>query len=309
MEQQINPEHPKGNDSINTTRTMGASKAKKPKKGIKLFAIAILVAVLSVVGYLGFRAFTDGSFAGNSLKNKKVFDKAVASYNALPGVANLSPTDQALLKSQVQAKYLAAYVVGLQPSDKTTATFRALFGNNLVVADIARFVDSDIDQKLALAKDAGYYEGNLYYFWYDIVFNGGIEQKNKDYSLDQSKQYRDNLMGKKITPEEALKQIRADKRLKLPDEVNGSGSFAGTIIRPGQTDRDGRYESINAVLEAQTKIGFTDISNLVADTDYPKLGNKKDVGYFFIQITKVFKGQNDLDTYNKQLELARSLIK
>ncbi|MSR89607.1 hypothetical protein EXS53_01610 [Patescibacteria group bacterium] len=306
MEQQINPEHPKGNDS---PQTMDADKAKKPKKGIKLFAIAIAVAVLSLAGYLGIKAYLDGNFAGNSLKNKKVFNQALASYNAFPGISNLSPTDQALLKSQVQAKYLAAFVVGLQPSDSTTATVRSLFGDNMVVADIARIIDSDIDQKLALAKTTGYYEGNLYYFWYDIVFNGGIEQKNKDYSLDQAKQYRDKLMGKKITPEEAFKQIRADKRLKLPDEVNGSGSFAGPINRPGQTDRDGRYESINAVLEAQTKIGFTDISNLVADTDYPKLGNKKEVGYFLIQITKVFKGQNDLATYDKQLELARSLVK
>ncbi len=51
MEQQINPEYPKGNESA---RTMDASKAKKPKKGIKLFAIAILVVVLSVAAYLIF---------------------------------------------------------------------------------------------------------------------------------------------------------------------------------------------------------------------------------------------------------------
>ena len=118
-----------------------------------------------------------------------------------------------------------------------------------------------------------------------------------------AKEYKDKLVAGKIKPEEAINQIYADKKLKLPDEVNGSGAFAGLVIRPGETDQDGRYESINKVLEAQSSTGFTEISNLVADTDYPKTGNKKEVGYFFIQITKVFKGQADVSYYEKQLEI------
>jgi len=54
MEQKINPEHPKGSDSINTTRTVDASKAKKPKKGIKLFAVAVVLVALLVAAYFIF---------------------------------------------------------------------------------------------------------------------------------------------------------------------------------------------------------------------------------------------------------------
>lgn len=53
MEQKINPEHPKGNDSINTTRTMDASRAKKPKitkKSIKLIMVGVVVVLLLAVG-------------------------------------------------------------------------------------------------------------------------------------------------------------------------------------------------------------------------------------------------------------------
>lgn len=272
--------------------------------------LGIVLSVFIIAGFVaGVYFILQSPGKQNTLKNKKVYDAAIASYNALPGVVNLSQADKDKLKNEVQAKYLAAYASGIPPSDDDIKTYKALFGNNIVEPQIAKFVNDSIDQKLELAKTTGYYEGFLYYFWYDIVFGGGIEQKNKDYSLSKAQDYREKLISNKIKPEEAIKQIYSDNKLRLPDEVNGSGAFAGLIIRPGETDRDGRFESINKVLSAQSRTGFTEISNLIADTSYPKTGNRKEVGYFFIEITKVFKGQNDLNNFEQQLQIAKGIIK
>jgi hypothetical protein len=272
--------------------------------------LGILLSVVIILGFVvGVYFIVNNPGQPNTLKNKKVYNEALASYNALPGVVNLSQPDKDKLKNAVQVKYLAAYATGIAPSESEKEIYRGLFGNNIVESQIAKFVNDSIDQKLALAKTTGYYEGYLYYFWYDIVLGGGIEQKNKDYSLSKAREYRDKLINNKVKPEEAIKQIYADKKLKLPDEVNGSGAFAGLIIKPGDTDRDGRYESINKVLYTQSNKGFTDIGNLVADTDYPKTGNKKEVGFFFIEITRVFKGQNDLNNFEQQLQIAKGLVK
>lgn len=334
MEQQVNAEHPKGNDSINTTRTIDASKAKKPKKSIKLFAIVILVAVLSIVGYLGFRAFTDGSFAGNSLKNKKVFDKAVASYNAFPGISKLSEADRAELKKTLEPQYLAGYVTGYGPNDAETKSAIYTIGNSAAASTIKNYIENIISGKTQLAKTTGYYEGYLLYFWFgNTVVNKTPAEQIKDwgnlevlaadrqYADTKAKDYHKRLLAGSIKPQQVADELMLDPRLALHDQTNGSGYFTtqlplgntndfakelAKLFKPNDT---GRAASINKVLESISQPGVSEIGLITSDEGLPLSGVKKDVGFVVAVIEVVLKGQKSIDNYLAQLEIAKGLLK
>lgn len=334
MEQQINPEHPKGNDSINTTRTMDASKAKKPNKGIRLFAIAILVAVLSLAGYLAFSAFTNGTFAGNSLKNKKVFDKALASYNAFPGISKLSEADRAELKKTLEPQYLAGYVTGYGPNDAETKSAIYTIGDSAAATSIKNYIENIISGKTQLAKTTGYYQGYLLYFWFgNTVVNKYPTEQIKDwgnpevlaadrqYADTKAKDYHKRLLAGSIKPQQVADELMRDTRLKLNDQTNGSGYFTtqlplgnGTdlakeitkLFKPNDT---GRAESINRVLEGISKPGVSEIGLINSDEGQPPSGIKKDVGFVVAVIEVVLKGQKSIDSYQAQLEIAKALLK
>ena len=331
MEQQINPEHPKGNDSA---RTMDADKAKKPKKGIKLFAIAIAVAVLSLAGYLGIKAYLDGNFAGNSLKNKKVFDKAVASYNAFPGISKLSEADRADLKKTLEPQYLAGYVTGFGPNDAETKGAIYTIGDSAAATTIKSYIENIISGKTQLAKTTGYYQGYLLYFWFgNTVVNKGPDEQIKDwgnpevlaadrqYADTKAKDYHKRLLAGSIKPQQVADELMRDSRLKLNDQTNGSGYFTtqlplgnGTdfakelakLFKPNDT---GRAASINKVLESISQPGVSEIGLITSDEGQPPSGVKKDVGFVVAVIEVVLKGQKSIDFYQTQLEIAKALLK
>ena len=332
MEQQINPEHPKGNDSA---RTMDADKAKKPKKGIKLFAIAIAVAVLSLAGYLGIKAYLDGNFAGNSLKNKKVFDKAVASYNAFPGIAKLSEADRAELKKTLEPQYLAGYVTGFGPNDAETKSAIYTIGDSATTATIKNYIENIISGKTQLAKTTGYYQGYLLYFWFgNTVVNKGPDEQIKDwgnpevlaadrqYADSKAKDYRKRLVAGTIKPQQVVDELIRDPRLRLYDQSNSSGYFA-TLIPFGNDSGDvtkeiaklytrsdtGRSDSINKVLAGISEPGVSEIGLITSDEGLPASGVKKDVGFVIAVIEFVLKGQKSIDFYQTQLEIAKALLK
>ena len=334
MEQQINPEHPKGNDSINTTRTVDSSKAKKTNKGIRLFALAILVAVLSVVGYLGFRAFTDGSYAGNSLKNKKVFDNAVASYNAFPGISKLSEADRAELKKTLEPQYLAGYVTGYGPNDAETKGAIYNIGDSAAASTIKSYIENIISGKTQLAKTTGYYEGYLLYFWFgNTVVNKSPAEQIKDwgnpevlaadrqYADTKAKDYHKRLLAGSIKPQQVADELMRDSRLKLNDQTNGSGyfttqlplgngtDFAKEIAKLFKPNDTGRAASINKVLESISQPGVSEIGLITSDEGQPPSGVKKDVGFVVAVIEVILKGQKSIDFYQTQLEIAKGLLK
>ncbi|MEI6581933.1 MAG: hypothetical protein WCN86_03610 [bacterium] len=338
MEQQINPEHPKGNDSINATRTMDASKPKKPKKGIKLFAIAVVVAVVALAGYLAFSAVINGNFAGNSLKNKKVFDKAVASYNAFPGIAKLSEADRAELKKTLEPQYLAGYVTGFGPNDAETKSAIYTIGDSAAATTIKNYIENIISSKTQLAKTTGYYQGYLLYFWFgNTVVNKYPTEQIKDwgnpevlaadrqYADTKAKDYQKRLLAGSIKPQQVADELMRDPRLKLNDQTNGSGyfttqsplssgnaninDFAKEIAKLFKPNDTGRAASINKVLESISEPGVSEIGLITSDEGQPPSGVKKDVGFVVAAIEVVLKGQKSIDSYQTQLEIAKAHLK
>jgi len=296
------------------------------------------VAVLSLAGYLAFSAFTNGTFAGNSLKNKKVFDKAVASYNAFPGISKLSEPDRAELKKTLEPQYLAGYVTGYGPNDAETKGAIYNIGDSAAASTIKSYIENIISGKTQLAKTTGYYEGYLLYFWFgNTVVNKTPAEQIKDwgnpevlaadrqYADTKAKDYHKRLLAGSIKPQQVADELIRDPRLKLHDQTNGSGyfttqlplgsgnananDFAREITKLFKPNDTGRAASINKVLESISQPGVSEIGLITSDEGLPPSGVKKDVGFVVAVIEVVLKGQKSIDFYQTQLEIAKGLLK
>jgi hypothetical protein len=318
------------NVSHNARRT-----SRKP-----LAVVAILLAVaLMVGGYFGFRAFMSNSDdEANSLNNKKVFDKALASYNAFPGIAKLSEADRAELKKTLEPQYLAGYVTGYGPNDAETKGAIYTIGDSAAASTIKSYIENIISGKTQLAKTTGYYEGYLLYFWFgNTVVNKYPAEEIKDwgnpevlaadrqYADTKAKDYHKRLLAGTIKPQQVADELMSDPRLKLNDQTNGSGYFTtqlplgsgnanssdfakelAKLIKPNDT---GRADSINRLLESMSEPGVSEIGLITSDEGQPSSGVKKDVGFVVAVIDVVLKGQKSIDNYLAQLEIAKELLK
>jgi len=317
-----------------------SDKPKKPKKGLKLAAIVLAIAlVLAVGGYFGFKASMDNSGdEANSLKNKKVFDKAVASYNAFPGISKLSEADRAELKKTLEPQYLAGYVTGYGPNEAETKNAIYTIGDSAAATTIKSYIENIISGKTQLAKTTGYYEGYLLYFWFgNTVVNKTPAEEIKDwgnpevlaadrqYADTKAKDYHKRLLAGTIKPQQVADELMRDPRLVLHDQTNGSGyfttqlplgsgnannsDFAKELAKLTKPNDTGRADSINKLLESVSEPGVSEIGLITSDEGQPSSGVKKDVGFVVAVIDVLLKGQKSIDNYQAQLEIAKGLLK
>jgi len=165
MEQHINPEHAKGNES---TRTMDASKPKNPIKGIKLFALLIISIALVAGGYLGYKYYHSGQ--NSSQKSKTLIGTSEAQYkNDMLGTDGTAVTTEYLVE-----KYSQAYGVSLQNTTNT----------NPSTWDKAK-VDDAYTTLLYVNKVGSFAQTLQYLALLEGAKAGGVNIDNNSYAINQ----------------------------------------------------------------------------------------------------------------------------
>lgn len=299
------------------------SDGRKNRKTLAIVAIVLAVALVSVVAvYFGFRAFRDSSESGNSLKNKKVFDQALASYNDFPGISKLPEADRAELNKAIEPEYLAGYVTGFGPNDNDIKAAKYLLGENPGQKSIASYISSIIDSKKKLALGSGYHQGYIFYFWFgNTIVNKAIGENiinygdpkaledDRNYARQRAEEAIDQLKKGTIIPQKLQDNLNTDLRLKLNDETNGSIFFTSNYLENNTAQDDGRAESVNSFIKNLSRTGVSDIGIINADPGIPKSGKKREVGYFAVYLDVVLKGTESIDEFNRQLVIARGKLR
>ncbi len=328
-----------------TARTIDTNSPQKPlmpkrgKQGLKIFVVVLLLAGL-VAG--GVYLFTQRkSNQKNTLSNKSVYDEAIKSYNSFPGVSNLSTEDRAKLDAEIQPQYLAGYVTGFGPNANEISTAPGVIGNTAAPATISAYIQSIINNKTQLAKTTGYYQGYVFYFWYDDAPTAStVEQvpntiqpavvpntiqpavviADKQYASQKAKEYQQKLANGSITPQKAADELLLDRRLALFDQSNNSGYFAtalplgasGSLIHEiaklaGETN-PGQGDSTNNMLSNARGPGLTALATINAVPGGPASGIKKEVGFMMAYLDLVLKGQGSIDRYQSELNIAKAKL-
>jgi hypothetical protein len=302
---------------------------KKPRKGRAFLVLFIILALvgIAVAAYFVYNYYNN---RGNTLNNKKVFEAAQKSFNEFPGVSKLIPTDRDKLKKEIEPQYLAGYVTGFGPNENEIKQAKATIGDQANYESIKAYIERIINGKLALAKSAGYYQGYVYNYWYGNTIinkfpneeikdwgNNSVLESDKQYAKSKAENDRTRLKENKISPKALSIENNADARLALRDQDNGSGYFQ-TSLSDGtdlfsklgfKEPNPGQSESFNDLLKSVSKLGVTDIGNIVADPGEPKSGKKREVGYVMAYIELLLKGESSIKFYEQQLKIAGGKLK
>ena len=300
-------------------RTIFGEKGSRKQKTIYGSAI-IVVSLALVIGVFFWRQNQNSMLNGvqkKSVTDQETIQQADQSFAQLPGVENLTDQQKQQLNNSLGPSYKAAYVTGLAPTDEEMKLANFAFGNSASPEQIQKYTQSIIDRKLELVKTTGYYEAYAYYLWFgNTIVNKLPEEQipgwgdaavlasDKEYASQKAAEYRDQLTKGSISSSDLVGALNSDMRLKLYDETNGSTFFTNATSGIALED-DGRYESVQSVLYRQNTPGITGIEKIVADPGFPASGTKREVGLFFLQVTKVLKGQAVVDYYEEQLNLAK----
>lgn len=317
---------------------MQASESKtsvKPKsqrnKTRLVFALLIFLAIIATIGYF---VYVFISSQGNTLNNKKVFDKAQKAFNEFPGVSNLSKESRDKLKKEIEPQFLAGYVTGFGPNENDIKVAIAEIGDRPGPDTIKANIQNTINSKVELAKTTGYYQGYIFYFWfgktisnkypYEVIENWGDPAtlaEDKKYAEAKANEYIGKLKKGSIQPHQIVDALASDKRLRLHDSANNSGYF--TTGLPMTTDKtsqeeyaklflttdDGTQESVQKLLSSVDGTGLTKLGLVVAEPGLPRSGVKKEVGFVVAYIETYLKGQNSIRRYEVQLKIARGKLK
>ncbi len=296
----------------------------KQRKSHKILVISsVFVLVIAILGgVLYYFLYYQGLIYGNSLKNKRVYQNALNSFNNFPGVSSLSPEEKNKLIQTTQPDYLAGYVVGIGPNNNDIEAAKFLLGQNPTQNSIASYIKSVTDAKKQLVLGEGYYQGYIFYFWFGNTIVNKVEGENipnygdpkaleddKNYAKQKADEAISKLKNSSITTQKLLENLNNDTRLKLNDETNGSIAFTADYLDNQPQEDDGRIESVNNFIKNINKPGVSEIGVINADPGIPKSGKKREVGYFVVYLDEFLKGREPVDQFNKEVIIARSKIK
>lgn len=231
----------------------------------------------------------------------------------------LSDSDETAFLKEVGPSYIAADLSGFGLSESERDEVSKYLGPSANKTQLASAVTSRINKKLELAKTTGYFEGYLFYFWFGSSIvnklpqeqipgwnDSAVLQSDKEYAAAKANEYRSQIKDGSLPAKDLLVMLQSDKRLKLYDEANGSTYFSTALLRPSLED-DGRYESVSNALNQQFAVGVTEVGTIVADPGLPVSGKKREVGYFFLKLEKVLRGQEAINKYQDQLKQTERL--
>jgi len=293
-------------------------------------AVILLVAGLVAGGVFLYITRMSSTTKSTTLSNSTAYSEAVKSYESFPGVSSLSPEDRAKLDAEIKPQYLAGYITGFGPNANEISTAPSSIGTTAAPATISTYIQNIINNKIALAKTTGYYQGYLYYFWFDDSPKPNTDQAlatgqppiaDRQYSEQISKEYQKKLADGSIKPQKAAEDLAQDLRLKLFDQANNSGYFVTALTASNGTNlteeisklfgetNPGQGESLKRLLATASDPGLTEIGVINAVPGGPASEVKRDIGFVMAYLEVVLKGQDSIDKYQSELNIAKDKLK
>ncbi len=306
--------------SRTATGDVGKGRGGLFAKLLKFVLIPVLLIGVISAGYLYFtrKPTTINGQEKPTLSDENTKQKAVDAFNSSAPVASLTEDDRAKVRADIGPKYMAAYVAGFAPTQEDLNQFTQFIGVSPTREQVVQAYNAIIDKKLELIKTTGYYEGYVFYFWYGRTIVNKLPEENiagwgdanalaedKAYAESKANEYRTKLQKGEITEDAIVNALEADNRLQLYDEANGSALYKTSLSSGIPINDDGRGSSLDAFLQAQNQLGITSIGTIQADPGYPASGKQRQVGYVFVKLTTLLRGQAVADYYTLQLALAK----
>ena len=307
-----------------------SDKPKKPKKGLKLAAIAALILGLVALSLFLLSKTNFGSDIAskiginNKAKEQNEQAKIRKQFDELDIVKALSPQQQNEAYQLVGAQYYAAYRVGIAPLPGSKADQASLnFTNTSNAPDsVSNSIAQFIDSRLELVKTTGFYRGYIFYYWYgntlanfpdayDIPGRDSKEayEADKKSALERATSDRQAIIDGNLSPAALVDELSRGGRWSMAEDPNNSTVFTSMPADMRQGVLTANNKSVLDTIAATSSNGVSDIKSLQYLSIYNPPNSAYDAGYYFVKIDALAKGSPTIQEYNNYLDEYRSGVK
>lgn len=282
----------------------------------RLVVIALLVvAVLSVAAVIWYWPGLNGGSGTAAVKDTK------QNLGKLDVVKDLSDADKDSLYEKVGPEYYAAQQAGFAPDfansdDQEMIKYLALGKKDS--ASVSTAIEGFIAKRLEQVEQDGYKEGYLYSFWFgntaiqlpanfDVPGRGDAQAlaSDKAYAADKAAQAKQRLQAGSIAPDQLIKEISNDPKLRMYEDPNGSTRLSPPLNSTAAST--GTYKVVADTLASMQSAGFSELKTRNYVSVYDASRTPVEAGYFFIQLTKVVKGDAAVAAYQDNLKKMEAL--
>lgn len=287
-------------------------RARKRRKGIFTLMIVAIIVFVATAGYMSWQLAQKNNQQKQQDQAKQSVLETLEKFDP---VKDYSDADKGKLYEKVGAEYAAAEAIGIgldsdNPNDITELNKQLRLNKD--PESVANALKAIIDMRLEQVNKDGYYEGYVFYYcfgntaiaWSDnskIPNHGSAEAlaTDKKYASDRANEDMSGLKGSSLYPDQVLQKIRADERLKLHEDPNGSSYVSSIIV--SQSRNSSIYGHVVDVIKEMGKVGYSEIKTSTYVSVYDKSKTPMEACYYFVKLDKYVKGQTAIDEYQKAL--------